>query len=86
MVLVGSGPLGCIPAFRSKSSDNNCIDSVNNLITPFNSRLVQMTNTLSNSLPGSVFVYQNTYDLSVDMIRNPSTYGEKLLQLESDLT
>ncbi|XP_021739366.1 GDSL esterase/lipase 7-like [Chenopodium quinoa] len=75
MALVGSGPLGCIPSFLSKSRDNSCVESVNNLMVTFNSRLIQMTNTLNQSLPGSYFVYQNIYDLFNDMTHNPSKYG-----------
>lgn len=85
MVLVGTGPLGCIPSFLSKSSDNSCVQSVNNLIIPFNSRLTQITNTLNQSLPGSFFVYQNTYDFFYDVIKTPSKYGEKQHQLQSDI-
>ncbi|XP_057524125.1 GDSL esterase/lipase 7-like [Amaranthus tricolor] len=74
-VLAGSGPLGCIPVYLSRSSDGNCMQNVNNLIIAYNNRLIEMKNTLNNSLPGSLFVYQNTYDLVNDMVHNPSTYG-----------
>lgn len=75
MALAGSGPLGCIPTFLSKSSDDNCIESINDLIILYNSRLIQVTNTLNQSLPGSFFTYQKVYDLFDDMIHNPSSYG-----------
>ncbi|KAH9622979.1 hypothetical protein KSS87_005357 [Heliosperma pusillum] len=74
-VLVASGPLGCIPTYLSKSSDNRCVDRINNLISMFNSRLVYLTSTLNSTLPDSFFVYQNIYDLFYDMIHNPTEYG-----------
>ncbi|KAL9226488.1 hypothetical protein vseg_002295 [Gypsophila vaccaria] len=75
MVLVNTGPMGCIPAFLSKSNDNNCVERINNLIMMFNSRLNYLTSTLNNTLPGSVFVYQNVYNLFDEMIHNPSEFG-----------
>ncbi|XP_077217474.1 GDSL-motif lipase 7 [Tasmannia lanceolata] len=76
MVLVGIGALGCIPSQLSMASGNNgCVERVNNLVTAFNDRLVQMSNTLNATLPGSFFVYQNIYGVFSDMINNPSNYG-----------
>ncbi|RVW98047.1 GDSL esterase/lipase 7 [Vitis vinifera] len=76
MVLVGIGPLGCIPSQLSMvSSNNGCVDRVNNLVTLFNSRLIQLTSTLNASLPGSFFVYQNIYNIFSNMVRDPSKYG-----------
>ncbi|KAK9683069.1 hypothetical protein RND81_10G115900 [Saponaria officinalis] len=75
MVLVNTGPIGCIPAFLSKSNDNNCVERINNLISMFNSRLNYLSSTLNNTLPGSTFVYQNIYNLFYDIIHNPFEYG-----------
>lgn len=52
------------------------MQNVNDLIIAYNNRLIQMKDTLNNSLPGSLFVYHNTYDLVSDMVHNPSTYGK----------
>ncbi|XP_042514002.1 GDSL esterase/lipase 7 [Macadamia integrifolia] len=76
MVLVGIGLLGCIPSQLSMAnSSDGCVKPVNNLVTLFNVRLVQLMNTLNATLPGSFFVYQNIYDTFMDMINNPSNYG-----------
>lgn len=77
MVLIGVGPLGCIPSQLSQASGNiGCVERVNKLVTLFNNRLIQLTNTLNASLPGSIFVYQNSYDIFHDMVINPSKYGQ----------
>ncbi|XP_031285661.1 GDSL esterase/lipase 7-like [Pistacia vera] len=76
MVVVGVGPLGCIPDQLSTANGNNsCVKQVNNLAAMFNSRLIQLVDTLNATLPGSFFIYQNTYDLIYDMVTNPSRYG-----------
>uniref|UniRef100_A0A1D1YV58 GDSL esterase/lipase 7 n=1 Tax=Anthurium amnicola TaxID=1678845 RepID=A0A1D1YV58_9ARAE len=76
MVLVGVGPLGCIPSQLSMvNGDGSCIERVNTLVSAFNKRLLPLTTTLNASLPGSFFVYQNIYKSFYDMVRNPSKYG-----------
>ncbi|XP_058115136.1 GDSL esterase/lipase 7 [Magnolia sinica] len=76
MVLVGLGPLGCIPSQLSMvNGSNGCVERVNNLVGAFNERLVQLTATLGTTLPGSYFVYQDVYRVFADMINNPSNYG-----------
>lgn len=77
MVLVGSGPLGCIPNYLSQSSNNSCVEEINNLIMLFNSRLIDLTSTLKYTLPGSLFVYQNIYNRFSHMINHPSNYGKQ---------
>ncbi|KAJ4960466.1 hypothetical protein NE237_020376 [Protea cynaroides] len=76
MVLVGVGPLGCIPSQLSKvNSSDGCVRTVNNLVILYNDRLVRLLNTLNASLPGSFFVYQNIYDTFTDMTNKPFNYG-----------
>ncbi|TXG57640.1 hypothetical protein EZV62_015469 [Acer yangbiense] len=74
MLLIGIGPLGCIPNQLSMVSNSySCIEQVNNLATMFNSRLIQLKNTPKASLPGSFFVYQTIYNLFYDIIDSPAT-------------
>ncbi|XP_044468850.1 GDSL esterase/lipase 7-like [Mangifera indica] len=76
MAVVGVGPLGCIPnQLSTANGKNSCIKKVNDLAAMFNSRLIQLINTLNASLPGSFFIYHNTYDLIYDMVTSPSRYG-----------
>ncbi|MQM22653.1 hypothetical protein Taro_055709 [Colocasia esculenta] len=79
MVLVGIGPLGCIPSQLSAVNGNgSCVERVNTLVSTFNQRLVPLMNTLNTSLPGCFFVYQNIYNTFNDMVQNPSKYGFKV--------
>ncbi|KAF9623575.1 hypothetical protein IFM89_003365 [Coptis chinensis] len=76
IVLTGIGPLGCAPSQLSMSSGNDgCVQRVNNLAKIFNGRLLQMMKTLNASLPGSFFVYQDTYSFISELIKNPFRYG-----------
>ncbi|PIA63332.1 hypothetical protein AQUCO_00200982v1 [Aquilegia coerulea] len=76
MVLTGIGPLGCIPSQLSMVSGNKgCVARVNNLVRIFNDRLLLLSETLNASLPGTFFIYQDTYNSFFDLIKNPSQYG-----------
>ncbi|KAH7674373.1 GDSL lipase/esterase protein [Dioscorea alata] len=77
MLIVGVGPLGCIPSQLSmnNSTDGECIKRVNDIVMAFNSRFFPMLPSLNSSLPGAFFVYQNIYDRFIDLIQNPSDYG-----------
>ncbi|KAJ0986795.1 hypothetical protein J5N97_005151 [Dioscorea zingiberensis] len=76
MVLVGIGPLGCIPSQLSMNNSSNgaCIQRVNDIVSEFNQLLLPLSTSLISSLPGSYFVYHNTYDTFSDMVHNPSNY------------
>ncbi|XP_020082135.1 GDSL esterase/lipase 7 isoform X1 [Ananas comosus] len=76
MLLVGIGPLGCIPSQLSiNNSTGACVERINELVMAFNKRLVPVMLELNSTLPGSFFVYENTYDSFYDIIKNPSKYG-----------
>ncbi|KAM0943094.1 putative triacylglycerol lipase [Dioscorea sansibarensis] len=77
MLIVGIGPLGCIPSQLSmnNSTDGECIERVNDIVMAFNRPFFSMLPSLNSSLPGAFFVYQNIYDRFNDLIQNPSDYG-----------
>ncbi|GMI72354.1 hypothetical protein like AT3G50400 [Hibiscus trionum] len=52
-----------------------CVDSVNNLAMLFNSKLKSLLGDLSNSLPGSIFVYVDNDAITEDIINNYRSYG-----------
>ncbi|KAG0465253.1 hypothetical protein HPP92_019417 [Vanilla planifolia] len=77
VVLVGVGPLGCIPSqlYQGNSIDGSCIDDVNQAVTLFNERLETLTTKLNSTLPGSFFIYEDIYDNFIQMVQNPADYG-----------
>ncbi|ERN05769.1 hypothetical protein AMTR_s00006p00253020 [Amborella trichopoda] len=76
MVVVGVGPLGCLPSQIFMVNNNgSCVDNVNDLVLGFNDRLFDLIDTLNSTLPESFFIYQNAYSITLDIVTNPSSYG-----------
>jgi len=73
----GVGPLGCIPSqlYQQKSPDGKCIEFINGYVRGFNEATRVLLRKLTASLPGSIFVYANSYDLVADYVASPAKYG-----------
>jgi len=78
VLVSGVGPLGCIPSRLAKGSlDGSCIASENELVVGFNAALKPLLLELTQTLPGSIFVYGNAYDAVLGLINNPNPEGKK---------
>lgn len=75
MIFHGLGPLGCIPSQRVKSKKGQCLKQVNNWILQFNSNVQSLINTLNHRLPNAKLAFADTYPLVLELINNPSAYG-----------
>lgn len=75
MVFHGVGPLGCIPSQRVKSRGGQCLKRVNEWIMEFNSRVQKLIHTLNHRLPNAKLTFADTYPLVLDLINNPTVYG-----------
>ncbi|XP_061374661.1 GDSL esterase/lipase At5g37690 [Gastrolobium bilobum] len=75
MVFNGLGPLGCIPSQRVKSKRGQCLKQVNEWIQQFNSNVQKLINRLNHRLPNAKLIFADTYPLVLDLINNPSAYG-----------
>ncbi|CAK7349757.1 unnamed protein product [Dovyalis caffra] len=64
MALSGIGPLGCIPHSTSNydTKGSLCVDSMNDAVNYFNSRLRSLVDQLNNDLADATFVYLNPVD------------------------
>lgn len=73
----GVGPLGCIPSqlYNQKSPDGACIEFINGYVRGFNQATIALLKQLTASLPGSIYVYANAYDLVSRYIDRPADYG-----------
>lgn len=72
------GPIGCIPAQLARRSKNGeCSESVNKLATDFNAQLKPLLAQLNTQLPGSNFVYAESFDPIFDYRSNPQKNGFK---------
>ncbi|CAL5433636.1 unnamed protein product [Camellia sinensis] len=77
-VVVGVGPLGCIPFVRALRlvASGKCSVEVNTLIQGYNRKLSALLQHLNQELgPEAMFVYANSYDVVTGIIQNYRHYG-----------
>ncbi|KAL5993224.1 hypothetical protein ACLOJK_014147 [Asimina triloba] len=75
--IAGVAPLGCIPnqIATSPHDPGRCVDSVNQMVGPFNVGLKAAVDQLNHNHPGAIFAYANTYVAFADILNNPAPYG-----------
>ncbi|KAL7604277.1 GDSL esterase/lipase At1g29670 [Lactuca sativa] len=76
--LNGLGPVGCTPYELSRHSTNeSCVEYINTAVQLFNHNLKLLVDELNNdtSLQDAKFIYLNFYDMSMEVIRQPSAFG-----------
>ncbi|WCJ42140.1 GDSL-like Lipase/Acylhydrolase superfamily protein [Euphorbia peplus] len=73
-VIMSEYPLGCYPINRTP---NECNQTLTNAATMYNAKLKTMVNDLQAQMPGSHFVYLDTYNILNGLITNPSSQGFK---------
>ncbi|CAN8233321.1 unnamed protein product [Cochlearia groenlandica] len=80
-VVVGVGPLGCIPFARALNliPAGQCSDKVNQIVRGYNTKLRQSLTTLNMDLrtkdQNTTFVYANSYDLFLKLVLNYRQFG-----------
>ena len=77
--MVGIGPLGCIPYVRALMLVENgkCSSITNNLIQGYNMKLSRKISQLNQEMgPETIFVYANSYQIVIEIIRNYRRYGK----------
>ncbi|KAL9234237.1 hypothetical protein vseg_009128 [Gypsophila vaccaria] len=79
--LVGIAPIGCIPNQRGggRAPPGRCLDTVNQMLGPFNEGLRALVGQLNANHPSAIFVYFNAYGALGDILNNPSSYGFTVL-------
>ncbi|EOY27538.1 GDSL-like Lipase/Acylhydrolase superfamily protein [Theobroma cacao] len=76
IAVTNSRPVGCTPNQRDRFSTDDCVVArVNQLSKLYNTRLKNLLTTLTTSLAGSTFVYQDTYAALEDILQNYKSYG-----------
>ncbi|KAJ3680083.1 hypothetical protein LUZ60_016361 [Juncus effusus] len=77
--VVDVGPLGCIPFVRAMdlTPEGKCSLNTNKLVQGYNTKLRQMIYQLNHDDlgPESIFVYANSYDIVMQVLKNPVRYG-----------
>lgn len=79
-MLAGIGSLGCIPSILAQTMQSHCSEEIDqSLIFPFNSKVKLMVDRLNYRFPRAKFTYIDNYNIFMDIINNPETYGNYLL-------
>ncbi|OIT03466.1 PREDICTED: GDSL esterase/lipase At2g04570-like [Nicotiana attenuata] len=77
--LAGLPPMGCLPLERAtnyiRGSGDGCIEKYNEVAVHFNVMLKGLVQKLNEELPGIRVVFSDAYDLMLQMIKNPSSFG-----------
>lgn len=77
-VVVGVGPLGCIPFVRAIHfvTNEKCLEEVNRLIETYNFKLSGVVDQLNLEFGlNTMFVYANSYAVFTKIIVNYRQYG-----------
>ncbi|XP_057468673.1 GDSL esterase/lipase EXL3-like [Actinidia eriantha] len=73
----GIPPIGCVPSQRTLVGglQRNCVENYNEAAKLFNTKMALKLNSFNFNLPNARMVYIDTYNLPLDLIRNPNKYG-----------
>ncbi|XP_059661940.1 GDSL esterase/lipase At2g04570-like [Cornus florida] len=75
--LGGLPPMGCLPLERTTNFMNGyeCMESYNTVALAFNDKLKGLVGKLNKGLPGIRVVLSNPYQILLQIIQKPSSYG-----------
>ncbi|KAK7295049.1 hypothetical protein RJT34_17952 [Clitoria ternatea] len=75
-VVVGVGPVGCIPSFIIRTPQSqDCNEDINQKVKPFSDNLPGMLQELQAQLLGSLFVNVDTYNFFMKLRNSPEKFG-----------
>ncbi|VVA25608.1 PREDICTED: GDSL [Prunus dulcis] len=77
MSISGLPPMGCLPLERTTNilSGSDCIEEYNDVARIFNEKLQGLIEKLSKKLVRIQLVLSNPYDILLEIIQNPATFG-----------
>ncbi|KAG2712660.1 hypothetical protein I3760_04G136500 [Carya illinoinensis] len=83
MSLTGVPPMGCLPLERTTNIMDNhgCVDRYNNLAMEFNGKLKGLVAMLNKELPGLELVFADAFNIFMQIITRPSTYGFEVVEV-----
>lgn len=78
--LTGLPPMGCLPLERTTNyiggNGDTCNEKYNECALEFNGMSSGLVHKLNRELPGMRIVFSNPYDLILQIIKNPSSFGK----------
>ncbi|KAJ9563307.1 hypothetical protein OSB04_008467 [Centaurea solstitialis] len=82
VALSGLGPIGCTPYELSRHSSNDlCVEYIDSAVKLFNHNLKLLVDEFNNDtrLQDARFIYLNFYDMSMEVIRQPTSLGLRVV-------
>ncbi|KAH9621883.1 hypothetical protein KSS87_014826 [Heliosperma pusillum] len=76
-VMIGVASVGCSPAQRARRKTEACNQEANIWASKYNQGLLSVLQEFKTELPGFQYSYFNTYDVLLNLIQQPATYGFK---------
>uniref|UniRef100_A0A803LXZ8 GDSL esterase/lipase n=1 Tax=Chenopodium quinoa TaxID=63459 RepID=A0A803LXZ8_CHEQI len=75
--LGGLPPMGCLPLERTRNImfKRQCIEEYNQVAREFNMKLANLVDRLNTELKGIQLLLSNPYDILLEMIQKPSSFG-----------
>ncbi|XP_042947967.1 GDSL esterase/lipase At5g55050-like [Carya illinoinensis] len=74
-VITGIATLGCCPARRSETKNEECNEEMNYWSVKYNEGLVSMLHELKSDLKDLYYSYFDSYKVLLNFIQNPAAYG-----------
>ncbi|XP_021755671.1 GDSL esterase/lipase At4g26790-like [Chenopodium quinoa] len=83
--LGGLPPMGCLPLERTRNImfKRQCIEEYNQVAREFNMKLANLVDRLNTELKGIQLLLSNPYDILLEMIQKPSSFG-KIFSLKTE--
>ncbi|KAF8017414.1 hypothetical protein BT93_H2553 [Corymbia citriodora subsp. variegata] len=75
--LGGLPPMGCLPLERTRNLffGGGCIEEYNNVAKEFNAQMQGLVSKLNDQLSGIQLLFSDPYDILLQMIQNPKSFG-----------
>ena len=81
--LGGIPPMGCLPLERTTNfmGGSGCIERYNSVALDFNAKLERLALSLNKNLSGIRVVFSNPYNVLLNVIKQPSSFGESFIYI-----
>ncbi|XP_077214574.1 uncharacterized protein LOC143849452 [Tasmannia lanceolata] len=76
VLVSGIGPIGCLPAARSRNNVTTIVDELNGLVSIYNSKLPKLLKKVKSTLDGMILVRGDTFASMLEMCQNPTEHGK----------
>lgn len=82
-MITGLAPIGCAPHYmwQYDSQNGECIEQINDMAIEFNFLMRYMVENLNKELSDANIIFCDTFEGSMDILKNHESYGNTLILL-----